>query len=91
MTTTPELPESIDAIMASIRASLAEDVAQAGQAVAPVAAPPPVPIPDSGITLEELVRSLLTPMLQAWLDAHLPEIVERVTHAEIRRLTGRSD
>ena len=90
MTTTPELPESIDAIMASIRASLAEDVAPEG---APVAVKPTVsvPIPDSGITLEELVRSLLTPMLQAWLDAHLPEIVERVTHAEIRRLTGRSD
>ncbi len=90
MTPAPELSESIDAIMASIRASLAEEVAPARDA-APVAPPPPAPMPDRGITLEDLVRSMLAPMLQAWLDAHLPEIVERATHAEIRRLTGRSD
>ena len=44
-----------------------------------------------GITLEALVRSMLAPMLKEWLDAHLPEIVETATHAEIRRLTGRSE
>lgn len=76
--------------MASIRASLA-DPALTESPAGPPPAPAPVPIPDSGITLEELVRSMLAPMLQAWLDAHLPEIVERATHAEIRRLTGRSE
>jgi cell pole-organizing protein PopZ len=43
---------------------------------------------DSGVTLEALMRSLLEPMLQAWLDAHLPELCERIAQAEIRRLTG---
>jgi cell pole-organizing protein PopZ len=27
-------------------------------------------------------------MLKAWLDAHMPEIVERLARAEIKRLTG---
>jgi cell pole-organizing protein PopZ len=40
-------------------------------------------------TLDSLMRSLLEPMLQRWLDANLPEIVEKVAQAEIRRLTGR--
>ncbi len=89
MTAEPELPPSIEAIMASIRDSLNQDAAPQGEP-GPVTPPPPVPIPDSGITLEELVRSTLTPLLKAWLDAHLPEIVEAATHAEIRRLTGQN-
>lgn len=84
-----ELPQSIDAIMASIRASLAEDVAPKAKAPAPPAAARPVTTADGGTTLEGLVRAALTPLLQEWLDAHLPEIVERATHAEIKRLTGR--
>ena len=43
----------------------------------------------TGTTLDALMRSLLEPMLKAWLDAHLPEIVEGVARAEIARLTGR--
>ncbi len=34
------------------------------------------------------VRDTLTPLLKAWLDAHLPEIVETAVHAEIKRLTS---
>lgn len=41
------------------------------------------------ITLEEAVRSELRPMLKAWLDEHLADIVERVVKAEIARLTFR--
>lgn len=41
------------------------------------------------MTLDGLMRSLLEPMLQRWLDANLPEIVEKIAQAEIRRLTGR--
>jgi cell pole-organizing protein PopZ len=28
-------------------------------------------------------------MLKTWLDAHMPEIVERMAQAEIKRLTGK--
>ena len=37
-------------------------------------------------TLEDVVRDLLRPMLQTWLDEHLPAIVERLVRAEIARV-----
>lgn len=36
-------------------------------------------------TLEDLVRELLRPMLQGWLDQKLPEIIERLVKAELAR------
>lgn len=39
-------------------------------------------------SLDDLVRETLRPMLQAWLDAHLPELVERLVRAEIARVVG---
>lgn len=82
-------PPSIDDILDSIRARVTGEVAPPAEA-AP-APPPPLPAPvmaDSGVTLEALMRSLLEPMLKAWLDAHLPELCERIAQEEIRRLTG---
>jgi cell pole-organizing protein PopZ len=38
--------------------------------------------------LDELVRETLRPLLQAWLDEHLPELVERLVRAEIARMVG---
>lgn len=40
------------------------------------------------LAIDPTVRALLQPMLKAWLDANLPEIVEAAVAAEIRRLTG---
>jgi len=40
-------------------------------------------------TLEGMVRDMLKPMLKSWLDAHLPEIVERVVAQEVARISGR--
>lgn len=40
-----------------------------------------------GLTLEDMVREELKPMLKAWLETHLPGLVERVVRAEINRLT----
>ena len=39
-------------------------------------------------TLEEIVRDLLRPLLQDWLDGHLPGIVERLVREEIARVVG---
>jgi cell pole-organizing protein PopZ len=92
-----ELPPNIDAILASIRSRMADEApADAPPAPAVVAEPAPL-LPDpaqvslSGgeMTLDGLMRGLLEPMLQRWLDANLPEIVEKIAQAEIRRLTGR--
>ena len=41
-------------------------------------------------TIEEVVRSELRPFLKAWLDEHLPPMVERLVRTEISRLIGRS-
>ena len=36
-------------------------------------------------TLEDIVTQMMKPMLAAWLDEHLPEIVERVVQQEVER------
>ena len=39
-------------------------------------------------TLEGIVREMLRPLLQTWLDGHLPDIVERLVREEIARVAG---
>ncbi|MEI6485465.1 MAG: DUF2497 domain-containing protein [Sphingomonadales bacterium] len=97
---TPDL----EAILASIRTRVLEpgrDVEPAPPPAAPAAAAAaapaaPVPLADvmmtgagGGMTLDDLMRSMLAPQIQAWLDANMPEIVERLAREEIRRLTAR--
>jgi uncharacterized protein len=40
--------------------------------------------------LEDIVRELLRPLLQTWLDENLPAIVERLVAAEIARIANKS-
>ena len=40
------------------------------------------------LTLEDVVRETVRPMLKSWLDEHLPSLVERMVEAEIERVTG---
>lgn len=42
-----------------------------------------------GVTIEDLVREEIKPVLKAWLDSHLPSLVERVVRAEIGRVVDR--
>lgn len=37
--------------------------------------------------IERLARDMLRPMLKNWLDAHLPDLVERLVRAEIERIS----
>lgn len=39
-------------------------------------------------TLEGMVREMLKPMLREWLDANLPDLVERLVAKEISRISG---
>jgi Protein of unknown function (DUF2497) len=95
-----ELPANIDAILASIRSRMNEDgsMPPIETPPPPEAAPPlPVAVADVGkveftgssTTLESVVQAMLEPLLKAWLDANMPEIVEKLAQAEIKRLTGR--
>jgi len=40
----------------------------------------------SGLTIDDLARALLRPMLKEWLDAHLPGIVEAEVRKEVERI-----
>lgn len=43
-----------------------------------------------GLTIEDLVREEVRPVLKEWLDTHLPPLVERMVRAELERVVGRS-
>ena len=47
-----------------------------------------LPVGGGERTLEEIVRDMLRPMLQSWLDEHLPGIVERLVREEITRVVA---
>lgn len=41
-----------------------------------------------GVSLEDIVRDELRPLLADWLNTNLPDIVERVVREEVRRVAG---
>jgi len=43
-----------------------------------------------GPTIEDIVREELRPLLKQWLDANLPDLVERLVRSEIERVVGRA-
>jgi len=43
-----------------------------------------------GLTIEDLVREEVRPVLKEWLDTHLPPLVERMVRAELERVVGRT-
>lgn len=47
-----------------------------------------LPLGGADRTLEDVIRDLLRPLLQSWLDEHLPGIVERLVREEIVRVVG---
>jgi len=79
--------DAMDAIRASLRGAV--PIGEAPDDT-PVAPPPSAAPPAGATTLEDLVRSALAPVLKEWLDANLPEIVDRAARDEIARLTGRN-
>jgi uncharacterized protein len=69
---------------------LASEIATTvGSLVRSVSAERSVGIGRPGVTIEDLVREEVKPVLKAWLDSHLPSLVERVVRAEIGRVIDR--
>jgi uncharacterized protein len=69
---------------------LASEIATTvGSLVRSVSAERAVQIGRPGVTIEDLVREEVKPVLKAWLDSHLPSLVERVVRAEIGRVIDR--
>jgi cell pole-organizing protein PopZ len=48
-----------------------------------------VAMPREGRTLEDVVRDMLNPLLKAWLDEHLPAIVQAKVEEEVERIARR--
>jgi len=46
----------------------------------------PSPALRSGNTVEDLILESLRPMLKAWLDEHLPTIVQKIVEKEVKRI-----
>jgi cell pole-organizing protein PopZ len=44
-------------------------------------------MPAEGRSLEDVTRELLRPMLKAWLDEHLPGMVQAAVEAEVERIS----
>jgi cell pole-organizing protein PopZ len=69
--------------------SLLSDVAARASASAFGSLHAAVAMPPSGLTLDEVVRELLKPLLASWLDEHLPRIVEAKVEEEVQRIARR--
>ncbi len=48
-------------------------------------------IGQGGITLEDMVRELLKPILKEWLDDNLPYMIERIVKQEIEKMVNRAE
>jgi cell pole-organizing protein PopZ len=78
------------------KAGLVSDMATAeitsalGSLVRGVSEERSVAVSRGGVTLEDIVREEIRPVLKAWLDANLPSLVERVVRAEIERVIDRT-
>lgn len=49
------------------------------------------PLGGSNRTVEDLVREMLRPMLRDWLDANLPDLVQRLVRKEIKEMVRRAE
>jgi cell pole-organizing protein PopZ len=83
---TPTVTEAVQTSILSSQAvdrslSALSELRNAMHATAPQSSGP-------SVTLEDLTRELLRPMLKTWLDANLPTVVERIVKEEVRRITA---
>lgn len=88
----PQPPESgkRDSLLDPLAsAAAAAALGQLAQAVARERRAPVHRVP--GPSIEDVVREEMRPLLKAWLDQHLPGMVERLVRAEIERVMNRSE
>ena len=71
---------------APVREALVSEPAAAAAAMAFGALSAAIGMPRSDRTLEDVVRELLRPLLQQWLDNNLPGIVQQAVEAEVERI-----
>lgn len=79
-------PQPAAAPVAAATASLVSERAASAAASAFGQLSAVIAMPREGRTLEDVVRELLTPLLQQWLDDNLPRIVQETVEAEVARI-----
>lgn len=84
----PEPPAASTLVSAPAAAAAAAALGQLSRAVAQDRAAIISRAP--GLSIEDVVREELRPLLKEWLDTHLPPLVERLVRAEIERVMSRA-
>jgi len=81
-----QVPELTAALVAPEAAAAA--ATSMGSLLRTLAAQQSMQVHRGGPTIEDIVREEMRPLLKQWLDTNLPEMVERLVHAEIERVIG---
>ncbi len=96
---TPEMQEPDEDIEIDMQEPAADDAVLSDEAksaalasMAKLASSMPVNRKEGydGVTVEDIVRELMTPVIREWADNHLGEVVEGVVQKEISKLTRRA-
>jgi uncharacterized protein len=82
----PPAPSASSLLAPAVAAATAAALGELARAVAGDRA---APVSRGGTSIEDVVREEMRPMLKAWLDQHLPDMVETIVKAEIAKLMGR--
>ncbi len=88
LVTAPAHADNGPGLVAADTAALASSAI--GNLVRTIAAERVVPVQRGGLTIEDLVREELRPLLKSWLDTHLPPLVEKLVQVEIERVVNRA-
>jgi cell pole-organizing protein PopZ len=82
-----------DRLFPRIVAGVGQAVSQPAPAGVPqsAAATSQPPAQGAGLSVEDLVRQSLEPKIQEWLNANLPDIVERLVQQEIERIARKAE
>lgn len=83
----PPAPGSLPVFVAPAAAAAA--ASSVGALMRTLASERTTAISRQGPTIEDLVREEMRPLIKAWLDTHLPPLVERLVRAEIERVVSR--
>jgi cell pole-organizing protein PopZ len=68
----------------------AQTAASVGELLRAVSSDRGAAVSRPGVTIEDIVREQMRPIIKDWLDQHLPGIVERLVRSEIERVLSRA-
>jgi cell pole-organizing protein PopZ len=85
----PSVAEPSPLVSSSAAAVSAAALSKLARAATPTANEAPLPF--SSMTVEQLLVSMLEPMLKDWFDKNLPAVVERIVEEEVKKLVRRAE